>query len=109
MVRSRVAAAALLAVAGILPHQAVATYDSNTAGRISGVLTYDDGHFLISLSPMPAGPCANYFIVLAEVPADGRQALLSRALTAYSKGESVNIGYDGVTCVNGWFRVHRIG
>jgi hypothetical protein len=89
--------------------QALATYDSNTVGRITNVLTYDDGHFLISLDPMPAGPCSNYFIIGSDVSVDGRQMLLSRALTAYSKGEPINIGYDGHTCVNGWYRVHRIG
>lgn len=88
---------------------AYATYDSNTGGRITNVLTYDDGHFLISLDPMPVGPCSNYFIVGADVPVDARQMLLSRALTAYAKGETIPIGYDGHTCVNGWFRVHRIG
>ena len=107
MKRSVCAAAIMIASATAVPVSA--TYDSNTVGRITNVLTYDDGHFLISVDPMPAGPCSNYFVVGSDVAVDGRQMLLSRALTAYSKGESINIGYDGHNCVNGWFRVHRIG
>jgi hypothetical protein len=86
-----------------------AVYDSNIAGRITNVLTYDGGNFLITLSVMPDGPCSNYFIVTGDIPADARQMLLARALTAHAQGETINIGYDGHTCVNGWYKVHRIG
>lgn len=86
-----------------------AEYNSNFVARITSVLTYDDGHFLIALDRMPAGPCSSYFIVSGDVPIDARQMLLSRSLLAKSTGESINIGYDGQTCVNGWYRTHRIG
>lgn len=86
-----------------------AEYNSNIVGVITNVLTYDSGHFLFTLSAMPAGPCANYFVVPGDIPVDGRQMLLSRALVAKASGESINIGYDNKSCVNGWYRVHRIG
>jgi hypothetical protein len=98
----------LVAIA-VIADTASATYNSNVVGVISDVLTYDDGMILIRLSPMPSGPCSNYFVVPAEVPADGRHMLLSRALTAHTVGKSVMVGYDNITCVNGWYRLHRIG
>lgn len=107
--KKKAASLVALALTTAIAPNAYATYDSNTVGRITNVLTYDDGHFLVSLDPMPAGPCSNYFIVGTDVAVDARQMLLSRALTAYAKGETIPIGYDGHTCVNGWFRVHRIG
>ncbi|WP_156025008.1 hypothetical protein [Sphingomonas phyllosphaerae] len=102
------AAIVLLAIiAGAGPVQA--EYNSNVVGTITNVLTYDGGHFLFTLSAMPSSPCANYFIVPSDIPVDGRQMLLSRALMAKASGEAINIGYDNKTCVNGWYRVHRIG
>ncbi len=86
-----------------------ADYTDKAAGRITNVLTYDGGHFLITIDPMQQGRCSTYFMVPADVPVDARQMLLSRALIAKSTGELVNIGYDGRTCVNGWYCVHRIG
>lgn len=97
----------LTTIAGAGPVRA--EYNSNIVGVITNVLTYDGGHFLFTLSAMPSSPCANYFVVPNEIPVDGRQMLLSRALMAKASGEAVNIGYDNKTCVNGWFRVHRIG
>lgn len=86
-----------------------AEYNSNIVGVIINVLTYDGGHFLFTLSAMPPGPCANYFIVPGDIPVDGRQMLLSRALVAKASGEEINLGFDNKACVNGWFRVHRVG
>lgn len=94
-----------LCISGTAP----ATYTANFAGVIKDVITYDDSHFLIRLDPMPSGPCSQYFIVTTEVPADARQMLLSRALTAHATGAIINIGYDDSVCVNGWYRVHRVG
>jgi hypothetical protein len=88
---------------------ALAEYNDNISARITGVLTYDGGHFLLTMDRMPSGPCSNYFIIPNDVPVDGRQMLLSRSLLAKSTGEAVNIGFDNKTCVNGWYRVHRIG
>lgn len=102
-----VAIALLAIIAGAGPVNA--EYNSNIVGTITNVLTYDGGHFLFTLSAMPASPCANYFVVPNDIPVDGRQMLLSRALMAKANGEPINIGYDNKTCVNGWFRVHRIG
>lgn len=102
-------AAILLLAAIAADGPAGAEYNSNISGVITNVLTYDDGHFLLTLSAMPAGPCANYFVVPGDIPVDGRQMLLSRALVAKASGESINIGYDNKACVNGWYRVHRIG
>lgn len=86
-----------------------AEYNDNLVGIITNILTYDSGQFLFTLSAMPAGACRNYFIVPADLPADARQMLLSRALTAKAGSEAVNIGFDKNTCINGWYRVHRIG
>lgn len=85
-----------------------AEYDSNVVGRLTNVLIsrlvifahlVDHTREIVQLLS----------IVALKVPIDGRQMLLSRALLAKSTGEMVNIGYDAHTCVNGWYRVHRIG
>ncbi len=86
-----------------------AAYNENFTTRITEVLTYDSGIFLVATATMPTGPCSNYWLVPGDVPADARQMLLSRALLAREKGEAINIGYDHDTCVNGWYRVHRLG
>lgn len=101
----------LVAAAGLIcASTSHAAYNDNFTTRITEVLTYDNGLFLIATATMPNGqPCAGYWIVPGDVPADARQMLLSRALIAREKGESINIGYDHETCVNGWYRVHRLG
>jgi hypothetical protein len=86
-----------------------AAYNDNFTTRITEVLTYDSGLFLIATATMPTGPCSSYWMVPGDVPADARQMLLSRALVAREKGEAINIGYDHETCANGWYRVHRLG
>lgn len=100
---------ALIALVAVIPAPSTAEYNSNFVARITAVLTYDSGHFLLALDKMPSGPCSNYFVVPGDVPIEARQMLLSRSLLAKSIGENINIGYDGQTCVNGWYRIHRIG
>ena len=87
----------------------LAEYNNNFTARIVGILTYDDGHFLITLSKMPQGPCNDYFIIPSDVSEDARHMLLSRSLIAKNTNEEINIGYDSKNCINGWYRVHRIG
>jgi hypothetical protein len=41
---------------------------------------------------------------------DTRHQILSRLLLAYSTKETVNIGYDGITCGSGgYILVYRVG
>ncbi len=101
----------LVAAAGLIcAGTSHAAYNDNFTTRITEVLTYDNGLFLIATATMPNGqPCGRYWIVPGDVQADARQMLLSRALIAREKGEPINIGYDHETCVNGWYRIHRLG
>lgn len=103
--------ARLIVAAGLILASTVqAAYNANFGARITEVLTYDDGHFLIATSDMPKPEiCKTYWVIPGDIPADARQMLLSRALIAREKGETVNIGYDNQTCLNGWYRVHRLG
>lgn len=103
--------ARLIAAAGLIcAGTSHAAYNDNFTTRITEVLTYDNGLFLIATATMPSGqPCGVYWIVPGDVSADARQMLLSRALIAREKGEPINIGYDHETCVNGWYRIHRLG
>lgn len=103
--------ARLIAAAGLIcAGTSHAAYNDNFTTRITEVLTYDSGVILISTATMPNGqPCGGHWIVPGDVPADARQMLLSRALIAREKGESINIGYDHETCVGGWYRIHRLG
>lgn len=86
-----------------------AAYNNNIVGVVDHVLTYDSPTILFRLRAMPTGPCSDYFIIPAEVSTEARQQLLARLLLAHSSREPVNIGYDNVTCIGGYFRVHRVG
>lgn len=91
-----------------------AAYNANMTGEITDVLVYTDGDYIhIRLKNQPSThPSCNpaFFIIPETVPADRRQALLSRALTAYASKENINIGYDALgDCANGYIQVHRIG
>lgn len=91
-----------------------AAYNANMTGELTDVLIYTDGdHIFIKLKNQPAThPSCNsaLFAIPDTVPTDRRQALLSRALTAYASKENINIGYDAQgNCAHGYIRVHRIG
>lgn len=95
------------------PIHAANTYNTNTAHRITHVLTYTyDATILFHAENMPAIPgCAgNYFVIPNDASLDTRHQILSRLLIAYSTREIINIGYDGVTCgPGGYIMVHRVG
>lgn len=91
-----------------------AAYNANMQGEVKGVYVYTDAdHIYIVLKNQPTSHpvCKpNYFVIPASVPAERRQMLLSRLLTAYASKEVVNIGYDATgNCANTYIQVHRVG
>jgi hypothetical protein len=77
------------------------------------VVTYtDELTVLFKVTNPPVVPNCNvsHFVVPASVPAENRQLILSRLLTARAGGETIYIGYDGQTCGPlGFVRVYRVG
>ncbi len=77
---------------------AFAGYNNNIMGQITGVLTYPNGVVYVTLSNQPAshaGGCSPAFFELDKnMDPEILNRMYSRILTAYAKGESLNIGYD---------------
>lgn len=99
----------------VIPVQsASAIYNANMTGKITGVFVYTDSDSIyFTLDNQPAShPVCNpqYFVLDPSLPAARLDRLYSRALTAKTTGESINIGYDATTeCTDGYIKVHRIG
>lgn len=67
---------------------------------------------LFKVDNMPAIPgCrGDLLIIPGDASMDMRHQILSRLLLAYSTKETVNIGYDGITCgPGGYILVYRVG
>lgn len=67
-----------------------AKYDSNTSGVVTSVLTYTgNDRILIKLDKMPEHPSCNasFFAVDGSLPAERRQQILARLLTAFATGK----------------------
>lgn len=82
----------------LLSNAAMATYNANIVGQLTGVYVYaDDDYIYLRLNNQPAShPTCNpsYFVISGDVELARRQMLLSRALAAYLSKENLNIGYD---------------
>ena len=105
----------------LLISSAHATYNTNTQGTVTNLMTYTSGALLFILNNQPAsnGSCnAAYFEL--DMPGSNSgdpindaafNRMYARLLAAYSLGESVNVGYDdaGNCGGNGYIRVYRIG
>lgn len=89
------------------------TYNANYSTTITGIYTYaETSEIVFSVANMPTGTnCAGPFFAIApNVPTEQKQMMYSWLALAYAMKETVNIGYDGVTCYNGtWFWVARVG
>ena len=90
-----------------------AEYDSNIGGRISSVLTYQDGSLLFKLENQPTThpSCqTDYFAIDSAGDSGAINRMYARVLLAYQSGNSITIGYDGQgDCVNNRMRVYRVG
>lgn len=93
--------------------EAFATYDANMVGKITQILTYPDGQIYIRLENQPTthnGCNPAYFSIATDVPQVAANRMLGRAMTAYTTGEVVNIGYAASgDCANTYIRVYRVG
>ncbi|MCL1127810.1 hypothetical protein [Shewanella surugensis] len=61
---------------------------------------------------MPEHPSCNdsFFAVDGTLPAERRQQILARLLTAFATGKKTNIGFDAKGgCAHGYIRIHRVG
>jgi hypothetical protein len=113
--------AALILAISLAPKSATATYNANITGTVTWVSTYTSGAMLLILSDQPSsnGTCNPAFFELdpptvagADVVNDAAfNRMYARALTSYTTGNSVNIGYDnsGTCGVSGYIRIYRIG
>jgi hypothetical protein len=91
-----------------------AEYNANMTGVVKDVLTYtDEDKIFFRLENQPSShPQCNpdFFSIDASIPADRRQAVLSRLLTALATGEPINIGFDkDGQCSHNRIRTHRVG
>ena len=92
-----------------------AGYDANFSGKITHVLTYPGStQILIKVKGQPTShpTCTtlDYLSIAPDISNESRSLVMSRILSAYAIGESVNIGYDKTAgCVSGRIRVHRVG
>lgn len=98
----------------VLSNSALAAYNANMSGVLTGVYVYADGDYIyLRLNNQPTShPACNpsYFVIAADVPQQRKQMMLSRLLTSYALKESINIGYDSTGgCADGYIRVHRVG
>ncbi|MBW6527308.1 hypothetical protein KZ813_10695 [Sphingomonas sp. RHCKR7] len=101
-----------LAALAATPAAADNSYNMNSGGQLSEVLTYTgDTTILFAFAHMPKVPnCTGRYFVIPGDQGLARQQELSRLLTAYATHESINIGYDGQTCgPGGYIMVHRVG
>jgi len=100
-------------MAGFTSTKALAGYDANVLGTLTGVFVYTNGDYIyFKLDTQPSHPScdSSYFVIAETVPLERRQMLLSRLLMAYASKERVNIGYDSQgDCASGYIRVHRVG
>ena len=92
----------------------MAGYNANMQGVVTTVVTYAGGdyiYFKLHNQPTSHPLCkTDFFVIHASTPPDRLDRMLSRLLTAYTTGETVNIGYDDAgDCAHGRIRVHRIG
>lgn len=104
----------LFAFLVVLSAPSQAGYNANRVSKIIGVLTYSEDYIYLRLenADTPPGGCpsAVYYHIPAAVA--GKDILLARALTAYTTGEDVTIGYDNTAeCLTGLtrYRVYRVG
>jgi hypothetical protein len=104
-------ALALMAVAAS-PAAANNSYNANSRGQLSELLTYaGDTLILFASADMPkVSNCIGSYFVIPGDQGLARQQELSRLLTAYASHENINIGYDEQTCgPNGYILVYRVG
>jgi hypothetical protein len=104
----------LLTLAALFtPGLAQAAYNANIGGKITNIRVYDTGVIFIRLDTQPSThpQCAtDYFAIDPALDPNIRALLLSRALTAKTTGETVNIGYDAQgNCAHSRMRIHEIG
>lgn len=105
--------ALLISAALASPSSAANQYNANSVHRVTDVLTYTyDTTILFRVDNMPAIPgCrGDLLIIPGDANMDSRHQILSRLLLAHSTKETLNIGYDGITCgPGGYIMVYRVG
>lgn len=93
--------------------EAFATYDANMAGKITQILTYPDGQIYIRLENQPTshnGCNPTYFSISTDYSQLGVSRMLARAMTAYTTGETINIGYSANNdCSGPYIKIYRVG
>lgn len=110
---NKAAAALTISVGLSSPSLAANQCNANSVHRVTEVLTYTyDTTILFRVDNMPsiAGCRGDLLVIPGDASMDTRHQILSRLLLAYSTKETVNIGYDGITCGPvGYVLVYRVG
>ena len=105
---------AVVCMLTIMPTGVSGYHNANMQGTLTLLAVYSDGDYIyMQLDNQPTshpGCSPTYFVIAEDVPANRREAMFARLMTAYVTGEAITIGYDNAgNCAHSYIRVHRVG